>query len=173
MAVLQIVLSPITDLPTKSLKHFHTLGFKNTEVWDLAVQLPTVILYYYRLTATLGTTCRGFSDVLKSMLYMIGNCVHRRKIQSYFWFPKIFFWQEMDSGFMNILCTLEKPLLQVLPIIQVLSLLKELSVLSLIVLVRAFSEKVCPGLMTSSTTLCVLYWWPSSTNATSGKSCRH
>ena len=61
------------------------------------------------------------------------------------------------SGFMNILCTPEKPLLQVLPIIQVSSVLKELPVLSLIVLVRAFSEKVCPGLMTSSTTLCVLY----------------
>ena len=78
MAVLQMVLSPITDLPTKSLKHFHTLGFKNTEVWDLAVQLPTSILYY-RLTATLGTTCRGFSDALKNMLYVMGNCVHRRR----------------------------------------------------------------------------------------------
>ena len=41
------------------------------------------------------------------------------------------------SGFMNILCTPEKPLLQVLPIIQVSSVLKELPVLSLIVLVRA------------------------------------
>ena len=45
-----------------------------------------------------------------------------------------------------------------LPIIQVSSVLKELPVLSLIVLVRAISEKVCPGLMTSSTTLCILYW---------------
>ena len=35
------------------------------------------------------------------------------------------------SGFMNILCTPEKPLLQALPIIQVLSVLKELPVLSL------------------------------------------
>ena len=41
------------------------------------------------------------------------------------------------SGLMNILCTPEKPLLQVLPIIQVSSVLKELPVLSLIVLVRA------------------------------------
>ena len=46
---------------------------------------------------------------------------------------------------MKFFCTPEKPLLQVLPIIQVSSVLKELPVLSLIVLVRAFSEKVCPG----------------------------